>query len=311
MTESPSISVHEPLRLIEKLRFVVACALSAWLFVTVGGMVVQPSDPQAALSLVGNSAVLSRAVSAALLSAVVALLAAVVGPSRLPGFSCVAMAVGWEALNWNGATMEYLLLFAGGAEASSRASLFGRLTVETLYWCVLAAGALMLERVVRRWLGQIPSEPDVAAESKRGASTAAGWRSRLLTISVSAAIGAFVVSQFVARSAVAETHKGQVYFSLLAGFYLGALVGLYFSLRVSPILFVISVGLVASLSYLWAATHPMADVAQAAYRGLLSAPPTALSRPLPVEYVGLGMIGAIAGSWSARNVYVPAGEGSR
>ncbi len=169
----------------------------------------------------------------------------------------------------------------------------------------------MLERVVRRWLGQIPSEPDVAAESNRGASTAAGWRSRLLTISVSAAIGAFVVSQFVARSAVAETHKGQVYFSLLAGFYLGALVGLYFSLRVSPILFVISVGLVASLSYLWAATHPMADVAQAAYRGLLSAPPTALSRPLPVEYVGLGMIGAIAGSWSARNVYVPAREGSR
>ena len=64
------------------------------------------------------------------------------------------------------------------------------------------------------------------------------------------------------------------------------------------------------LGHGWAALHPVLEPAMEAYRGLLSAPPFALSRPLPVEYVSLGTIGAILGSWSARRVYVPADDGA-
>lgn len=298
--------------LTEKLRVLVACALSGWLFVTVGGMTVQPSDPSAALSLAAHHRVLSGVMSGALLSGVVALMAAVLGPARLPGFSCLAVAVGWASLNWKGGTLEYLLLYECGSGGEGRRALFGLLAAETVYWCVLAGAALLIEGVVRRWLGRAGEMGPGGARVALGESgSVGGVRSRILTATATAAVGALVVWQFVSPSSVAEIHKGQVYFSILAGFYLGALVGLYFSYRVSPALFVFSVGLVGVLSYGWAALHPVLEPAKEAYRGLLSTPPFALSRPLPVEYVSLGIIGAILASWSARSVYEPASDGAK
>lgn len=312
MIDQAAVSLQQPLRLAEKLRVLLACTLSGWLFVTVGGMTIQPWDPGAALSLAAHHRVLSGVISGALLSGVVAVMAAVVGPSRLPGFSCLAVAVGWASLNWKGGTLEYLLLYESGAEGDGRRALFGILAAETVYWCALAGAALLIERVVRRWLwrsSEVGPAGGSAALLEPG--SVGGLRPRILTATATAAVGAVVVWQFVTPSSVAEIHKGQVYFSILAGFYLGALVGLYFSYRVSPLLFIFSVGLVGVLSFGWAALHPFLEPAEEAYRGLMSAPPFALSRPLPVEYVSLGIIGAVLASWSARSVYEPASDGAK
>ena len=305
---SAAISL-EPLTLFEKLRALAAFAASIWLWCAVGDMMVRPNDPLAALSLVANQSAYTAALSAALLTIVVAMLAAAVGPARLPGFASVTVCLGWAALNWRCGTMEYLLVYVGGAEAATRSALFGRLAIETLFWCVLAAGSLWIEAAVRAWLGRGKAD---GSEKHDGSASRVGGkveiRRGLLAAVIAAVVATVFVSQVAGRSAVDEIHKGQIYFAAGAGFLLGALIGLYFSFRVSPAYFVLGIFVTAALSYLWAMLRPIADLSMEAYRGLPDVPPTALVRPLPVEYVALGMIGATVGIWSAHKVYVPRSE---
>lgn len=281
--------------------------MSIWLWCAVGDMAVRPGDPLAALSLAAHESAYRAALSAALLTIVVAMLAAAVGPARLPGFAGVAVWLGWATLNWRCGNMEYLLVYEGGTEAATRSALFGRLAMETLFWCLLAAGALWIEGAVRGWLGKGNAGGSQAGDQR--ASAAAGVaqiRRGLLAALIAAVVATVFISQVAGRSAVDEIRTGQVYFAVGGGFLLGALVGLYFSFRVSPMYFVLGVCLTAVLSYLWATLRPVPDLSAEAYRDLMDVPPTALVRPLPVEYVALGLIGATVGTWSAHKVYVPA-----
>jgi hypothetical protein len=299
----------EPLTFSDKLRALAALAVSIWLWCAVGDMAVRPDDPLAAFSLAAHESAFRAALSAALLTIVVSMLASVVGPARLPGFAGVAVCLGWATLNWRCGTMEHLLVYEGGPEAAARSALFGRLAMETVFWCVLAAGALWIEAAARGWLGKGKGG---GAEASRGRTpgdeVGTGIRRGLLASVIAAVLATLFVSQVAGRSAVDEIHKGQIYFAVGGGFFLGALVGLYFSFRVSPAYFVLGVGVAAAFSYLWGTIRPMPDLSLEAYRGLLDVPPTPLIRPLPVEYVALGVIGATVGTWSSHKVYVPASE---
>ena len=312
MDSRPVATWSEPLKLSDKLRAVAACALSIWLFHVVGGMVLRPGDPLAAMSLVCHGNPLGAAISAGLLTGVVAMLAAVIGPARLEGFACLAVGVGWAVLSWPSGTMEYMLLYEGGAEASTRSTMFGRLAVETLFWGALALEALFIEAAVRRWLGARHGAEVQAGERKLPSPDGpGGLRRGSLAAVLAALVGAVFISQVAARSPVDHIYKGQIYFAVGVGFFLGALVGLYFSYRVSPLYLVAGVCLTALLAYLWAMIDPLPELKAEAYRGLLGVPPTALARPLPLEYVGPGMIGALLGSWSARKVYLPSSSEQR
>jgi len=305
MAVQPVATSLRPLKFSEKLRAAAACAVSIWLFYTVGGMVIQPGDPLAAMSLVAHQHPLGAAISAALLTGVVSMLAAVIGPARLQGFACLAVGVGWVVLNWRSGTMEYMLLYEGGTEAATRSAMFGRLAVEALFWGALAVESLWIEAAIRGWMGA-RKEGDTGGEEGTGRG-----RRGVLAGMITVVVAAVFISQVAARSPVADVYKGQIYFAVGVGFFLGALVGLYFCCRVPLLYFLAGVCLTALLSYGWAMIDPLPELKLEAYRGLLDVVPTVLARPLPIEYVGLGMIGVVMASWSARRVYIPTAPGQQ
>jgi hypothetical protein len=305
MIGQPAVVDMEPLRFSEKLRVLIACGVSIWLFHAVGGMVLQPGDPLASLSLLAHQHPFQAAVSAALLSGVVSVSAALIGPVRLTGFSCVAVAVGWAILAWSSGTMEYMLVYQGGEAASTRSAMFGKLAVETLFWAALAVEALFLEAWVKGWV-HARQAPKAEGQPRQKACTESGpgrVRRGVIGAGLASFIAMVFISQVAARSPVAEISRGQVYFAVGVGFFLGVLVGFYFSYGAPAVYLVGGVCLAALLSYLWAVIDPQLSSSSGAYRNLLCVPPSVLVRPLPVEYVALGVIGSLTGSWSAGKVY--------
>ncbi len=293
-------SAHRPLSLLDKSRLGAACAAAAGLFLALGPMVLRGGDGDAALSLLTVRQPAAAFGYSGVLVAVSAVVAAVLAPARLAGVSCFVAAFGLACLNWSGGSIEHLLRYGGGAEPSSRSSLYLRLAMESQCWTVLMVLALFVGRAVNRWIetAGVRSVPPAV----RGPVATPG-RS-LLAAAICAAVAALVVSQFAARSAVSPTEKGQVYFALLTAFYVGTLAATYVFYGVRPIYFVGAVAAVSLLAYLWAWWRPFPNFSGTRYEGMRDVAASALARPLPVEYIALGVIGVLLGCWSAGKIYV-------
>ena len=109
----------------------------------------------------------------------------------------------------------------------------------------------------------------------------------------------------IARTPVATIARGQVIASVAGGLYLGVLAARYFTGINNTRWYVLAVPVVALVGYLLGflqADLSWAKGALAPYARLATTPSHALARPLPIEYIAVGVAGAIAGLWSGEKI---------
>jgi hypothetical protein len=303
MNGQPALATHKPLSLAEKLRVCAACVASAILFAVVGHMVLEPSNAGAALSFIAQGHVLSVLGYAVLLVGAAALVGVLIVPGRLEDAACLVAAFGLAWENWAGGSMQYMLYYVA-PEADARAGLFLHLALETLLWALLMVEAMLVGRGVKVWLDAAGAPASDSPSTARKHQHAADVPRSVGAAAVCAVVAALVISQVAGRSPVSPIEKGQIYFAVGLAFYLGTLVASYVVYAVRPVYFLGAVWAVATAAYCWAWRHPFADLAQTPYEGFQDVVPMALARPLPVEYLSLGTIGALLGCWSAHKIYV-------
>ncbi len=288
---------------------------------------MKPQDPQGPISLLPYDRPLAMIVQVAGLSAGVAAVAAVVGPARLSSFGVFAVAFGLAVANTRGAKMDYLLANLGGSALEGRGRLCATLALAVLIWFLPIVAAFLVERLVRGWLGDRPDAADGGGREQssprsggKAARTPAGRApggtqvsahqelASGLTATGICAVTAFVVIGLTATgSPVAAIEKGQVYFSLAAGFFLGGLLAHHLCTTQLTFWYYLSVPPVAVVGYLLAWLFPrVSGFSQAAlkyYDALAHIPPNAFARALPIEYVAVGTAAALAGCWSSQRFH--------
>lgn len=333
-------AVHDvrPLKIEEKLRVTVACAIGLALFASVGWTVARPADPRAPITLVlDGGGWLTTWGSVLGLAAVTSAVATAAAAPIFIGSGMLATAVGLAAMSLRGGTMTELLLYRG-ADAAQRQALAQRLMLETLLWFAAIGVAAIVGATVRRWLGgeAMPlDEADASAGDAKGgspkrrgdgsggaagtkssaaaASGAGGWLNRSgFSVSrglrvlrdgagatlVSLGAAWFLITVVIGRTSVAWIERGQVLFAVGASFFCAVMLARVLFKAAPLSSCVIAVPLLACVGYAWGYIRPIASNV-GYYADLASTPPSDLFRPLPIEYVGMGVVGVVLGYWFA------------
>jgi hypothetical protein len=297
MSAADASSAHQGS--FDKLILLLLCAVSAGLFYSVGWMVVRPVDPFGAVSLLNTASPVVALAELCGLAAVVAGLAAVLLRGRLPYAGTFVVAVGLAVMATRGSSADHLVRFPPAG--TSRSVLFALLAAEVVAWAVVIAVGVVAARMVDTWLGvdagDAPrSTQTPPARAEQTPISGRGVGSGLLLLLLCAVCAALLI-RTMGGSLVTAIHKGQVYFSLSAGFYLATLLSVTVSrtrLIIWPLLAVV---LISLLGYLAGSQWPTPTVVND-YRQLTHIMPNFACRALPVEYLSAGVAGAIAGTWT-------------
>jgi len=306
---------------LDKLRVLLACAVAVLLMRSVGWHVARPADPELAVTLTESGrGALAVWPALVLLTAVAASLGTVIVGRRLPEGGVFAAGIGLAALALRGNSMQMVLGYRGSAEAAGRRSLMISMACDAVLWAAILAVSWVVVVMVRRWLWPEPaSEPDTPEASDRKgrkkadepAEAKPGW----YALAVTGVLAAVIIWLTIARTPVAQVARGQVVASVAAGLFLGAMGARYFTGVEEAHWYALAALAVALTGYLlgylnaglgWAegsTYQPFADLA--------TTPPHALVRPLPIEYLAIGVSGALAGFWSGRKIEYAAGEESK
>jgi len=277
----------------DKLVLILLCVVSAGLFYSVGWMVVRPVDPFGAVSLLSTASPVIAVAELCGLAAVVAGLATVLLRGRLPYAGTFVVAIGLAVMAARGSSADYMVRFPPAG--TSRSALFTLLAAEVVAWAVVIVVAVAAARTVDTWLGSANSPPDTQTpDANRAKKQIRGGGPLCLLLCT--VCGALLV-RTTGGSLVTAVHKGQVYFSLAAGFYLATLLGVIVS-RTRPAIWpLLAVLIVSLLGYLAGGQWPTPAVADD-YRQLAHIMPNFVCRAMPVEYLSAGVAGAIAGTWT-------------
>ncbi|MBL8880419.1 MAG: hypothetical protein JNG88_15000 [Phycisphaerales bacterium] len=119
--------------------------------------------------------------------------------------------------------------------------------------------------------------------------------SGVLTVFVICAVAALAMLVFMGPR-VAHTHQGQVYFSIFAGFAIGTYAARSTLGRAAPIWYALPPVVLGIVGVILATMNPALPQPFAQINII---PPSALSRPLPIEIITVGIVAA---SWMLRNL---------
>lgn len=309
-----------PLLFSERLRALAALALTAGTFCTVGWMAMQrPDDPLGAVSLAGHGRWAAALLAGLALAVVIAPIAEIVAGGRLEHFGLFAAGFGLAAVSVRGGTMKDLLLARALSGASERGDLYTTLVAEVLAWSVVIGLAAASSRAVLRWLrseggggagrGEAASRPRVDGVHRRkpGETPEATWfRDGVPALVISVAVALVLIGITAASSAVGPIQTGQVFFSVGLAFFGAAWVTTQTFPRASFGWVAAAIPAAAVVGYVWAALHSM----PAGYSGVASVPSHAFARALPIEFVAVGIQGAVIGWWMSRPGVVEGAEGN-
>jgi hypothetical protein len=312
VVDPPLVPGH--VKLVDKVRVVAASAVAAALMATLGWFVAAPWDTQLALSITQNSLSLMRVWPAmVIISAATAAVATAIAGRRLPEAGLFATGIGLGMLALRGGSMKMVLDYHAANDPAVRRSLMFALGLDVVMWTSVIAAAWLTAILVRGWLwsqpavatANTPAQPD----AQRSNFANQGWLAMIITT----VVAAFVVWQTIARTPVAEIARGQVIASVAGGLFLGALAARSFTEVADARWYVFAaaaIGIVAYLlGYLNADLSWAEDTQYQFYADLSSTPPHALVRALPVEYLSVGVAGAIGGFWSGEKVHQAVEEG--
>lgn len=298
-----------PLGFVDKLRVVIASLAAIVLMTTVGWTVARPLDPEMGVLLVTHwGGVLGVWPAMIALSAVAAALGTAISGRRLPEAGVFAAAVGLVGLALQGGSMQEVLAYVGSNDAAGRRALMVRLTADTLLWSAVLAVAWMVVLIVRRWLwpNDAPTTGIAAKPSGKSPTTPVREQPGWAVLAVTGLVAVFFIYLTIARTPVAEVARKQVIASVATGFYLGAMAARYFLGGTRAEWYVLAAPAGALLAYLVGYLNAGMGWTQGTiwqpYADLATTPPHNVVRPLPVEYVAVGVAAALAGFWSGEKI---------
>lgn len=276
--------------LVYRLRFIAAMCIAGLVFWHFGWWVARPADPLGAVSmLMVDNGVVTMAELLGLAIVVSGLAVAICGgdtAERGP----LAVAVGLATLAARGGRMDMLLLSRISSPTDDGhidAYPVMGMMAETWLWLALIGVGMVVGKWVQSWFNATDERDAGATEN----SSKPSWDIRM-------AIGALVIGFFIAWSVIsfaagdplAPIEMGQLFFALILGFLLAALIAQWFFDLRDRIWMLVVVGLVASAAY-WFGQPPSLEAAQQLQMHVPIE--NALVRPLPIEYAALGAIGVL------------------
>jgi hypothetical protein len=292
---------------IEKLQVQLTMALALAAVYFLAWPLLRPQDPQGPLVLLASGRP-AAVVGVAILAALLAVLVGVFTATSRPEGATAVLLVSIGGLSLRSPAFRNLIWYRQG-EASQ---LFGLMIAELVLLAVVLLAALVLLGLVRSlmarlvprwtWMRRAPGSADVADEPSRsllggalGVWGTAGTRQEWKQLAGCAVItlGAASVLVFLLLQ---SPDRGQIIFSLVAAFGLGALLGdQVFPSERGLALLALPV-LMGIVFYVLAAQRPIAIEPQAWI--MLEN----YSRPVPLDWITAGGGGAMTGLWISRRV---------
>ena len=298
-----------PLSFIERTRAVVACGVAWLLLGTLGWQMAKPLDPQMAVTLTASGRAILAAGPALLILAVVAAAigTAIIG-KRLPEAGALSAAIGLAGMSLRGGSMQAMLAYYADQSVSARRGLMIAMLIDTLLWTAIMAAAWVSTMTVRRWLwpelvaeSEVPTPKAAKNPPPAPSAFARGWPALTVTV----VVATIVIWLTVARTPVANIARGQVIASVGGGLFLGAMAARYFTGNNDSIWYALAVPVVAVIGYVlghFSADMNWAHDAYKPYAWLATTPPHQLARPLPIEYICVGLAGALIGFWTGQRM---------
>ncbi|HSW44363.1 MAG TPA: hypothetical protein VLM89_02205 [Phycisphaerae bacterium] len=299
-----------PVGFFDKLRVLAAAGVAVVLIGHVGWMAVLPADPDLAITFTTSGrSLLAMWPTLLVLTMVSAAVGSAIAGPRLPEAGLLAAGVGLVGLAIRGGSMQTLLIYIADSTTADRRYLMVLMVVDTVLWAALLGVAWLVVLAVGRWLWNSQTEQPVASAGKPAPGKSKSLTDLLgggsLALAVVAIVALLVIWMTVARTPVANIARGQVIASVFFGLYLGAMAARYFTGVEQVRYYLAAPPVVAVAGYLLGylqANMGWAKGAWAAYAALATTPPHALARPLPIEYIAVGLVGVIVGYWSGRKI---------
>ena len=324
---------YPPLRLIDKLVFVAALAVTVALFLTVGWLAIAPDDPHGAVSLVTHRQAGLMIVQAAALTAVTSAIVTVMIGTKLADAGVFASALGLALVTLRGDTAAYLLINVAQGNRSVERALAGKLALEGVIWFAVLVLAMVVSALVMRWCfggdwrsgtaanegradQRAPSSPratltdmsisecpflsSLAGVAGSAAATNGSRWAGLKAFVVITVVAVFVFSVLVSGSSPRAIQHGQICFAVFVAFY----VGVWVSKRSFPCRTafwgLVSPAATCVVGYLWTMTL---GESSSPYPELASVPVSDFLRALPMTFIAVGSLGVLTAHWT---VDVPA-----
>jgi hypothetical protein len=309
--EAAEIAAAPHLNLVERARLVLACGVAILLMYGVGWIVAEPVDPQLGVTFTQSG----RSIWAvwpmmAALAAVTACVATVIAGRRLSEAGLFAAGIGLATLALRGNSMQMILAYCAEPNPESRGALMRSMACDCILWAGVMTAAWAASAVVRIWLWP-EHEPAPAPDKAKPARSQTGW----LALASTYVVGVFVIWLTVARTPESQIARGQVIGSVAVGLFLGAMAARSVTGVAEARWYVPAVLLVGLTGYLLGYLNAGMKWAHGdllrGYTDLATTPPHDLVRPLPIEYIAVGVSAALAGFWSGDKVEQVVDEGTK
>jgi hypothetical protein len=315
---------HAPLAFIEKLRLTAASLVAILLLRSVGQMVIAPDDPQMAVTFaLGGAGAIASWPAMAVLTVVAGVIGTIITGRRPREAGAFAAGIGLAGLSLTGGSMQLVLGYHATTTAEGRRALMTVLALDTLLWTGIMAVVWFSVMLAWHWLWENgtatadePSDHSSGSVNRSVRVTASsdqpfwsGWPALVIT----GVVGVFVIWITVGREPTAEIHRGQTIASVAGGLYLGAFGARYFAGIDRAIWYVLAVPAIALTGYLLGYLNAELNWAHGAskyFAFLATTPPHDLVRPLPIDYIAVGVPAALMGYWSGAKMEDVAGEGT-
>ncbi len=279
-----------------KLRSLAALAVPALVFWFVAYWVVAPTDPLAPVTLLMTPRLFLVMLEMLGLAIVAAGLSVAIRGPRSATFGPLGVAVGLAAVSIRGGNMDLLpiCLPASAAPWPVRSLIFE-------FW--LWVGLIAVGAVVGRWVDSwSTTDPEHLARHPRDADdevvdSAAEMRRALLAVAV-VTILAFVLVPVFAGGMRSAVLKGQVFFSVGAGFYVATVAVLTMVRLRSPLWILFALVVVGSAAYVVGEPAFTKEMIEHGTRLVIPG----IARPTPMQFAALGAIGIWSGFLSSPGI---------
>jgi len=313
---SGSVNIDRPhLSLWERMGVWLTWALGGALFLTVGWMAMEPTDPLGPVCVLTSKSGVFMFVQAAALVAVCAGVCTLIAGRSVVDVGMFAAALGLAAVSLRGGTTEYLLVYGNGSPdgAMPTGVLAIRFAAASVGWMAVMMIAPIVSLFVMRWCfgsrsdvttgdraeanpvqlvhcaGDIPSL-DLSAGTIRAPQTPLA--DGLLHTAVATGVGLMAFNVLTTGSASRAIQHGQSCFVVAASVWLAC----YFAHRISPVRSafwsILAVGLMALLGYLWSALRSGGGQLPP------NIPDSSFMRVLPIQFISVGTATALSVLWS-------------
>lgn len=296
MSTAHAIAHQNPPAGQDRLLLHAAWGLSAALFLSVGWMTIQPSDPRGSVSVLACDRAGLVMVEVLALAAMTASMATVLAGRIYPDVGAFAVGIGLTLVSFRGGDMRYVLI-----QFRDQDHLCLWLIVEGLFWCVTIATAMIASAVTVRWCGLHGGV--LSGEDGVGKGTASTRQTGLKHLALATVLAVILIRVFAVGAIDRAISHGQACFAVAAAFYIAVgraqamfpVRSTFWSVCSVPLVCVIAFGLA------WfSSSRPGTNV------HLPVVPSSGFLRVLPITYVVTGTSAALLAYWRSVHRHEPA-----